>query len=867
MQQFPTDPEQVQVPWERVPKYSLDQLPDPPDDYEFLGRPYNCHTRTRAPLLSQLRVMAKVFLWGFDFGGDSRGAILKALAKLNYYMRPEYQFNTQDELFDLSRDGGPRLMRYTIKPTPLPVSRHYPFLLIEDDMRKLGAEHYVRPADAPADVPDAYIFQFLLPPDNPMRLGPMPLCFPLDAPSERNEQNVPLFGGQPTQPAQQPAQQPTQAPIAQPVQKQHTYEAGFNPNPVREAIEKALIKLCYKPLDRHPHAPSKDPVPTRIASSYSDLNIVQVGTHSTVAEVRLNPMNHNLFDPTGFPFPYRGRGPVWADGSCAIDTCIVVGMLTQAGCTMIDRENGQEENFTEIEKAFIQVTNMNWDAFDDKVSIELRHSFYNLLCDHVPDIKRDESVPVWVVWAESTRNFSQFQIKYFEETKDACPACGAREYGRTDVVGNCLAPFKDIIDKPVMDMATVIDRTWGLHPVHYNCMSCFEPKGPSRLRYVTELPLRLVVTTGPSFRLSNHTQNQNFVYRDANGNVQTAVYRWLGGIYYRKDHVCVFWNDCERGEYDSGALRKYDGQDAGGVIIGNFAPHSQEERVRPEWLEEGIPVAMYELIIDPTPDMLHAASETINEISRVVEQKKPFLVQHYPWFPAAMARKSPFLPLERVLPGTGERFYEKALTPAAEVQQPQPTDNNQVLAEQLAEWRMQSGTDVLQNLNAEMAQMDPGVLQRLETGENLFHSLNESPNELINHPEMWPDAVPPHNGGTTSFPNLPKTPTMPNFPGAPSSPYWNWINLSPNQNSKAGGFRGAGERTVTVVNIADDCRIGPSPYRLYKVPVKSIKAAMRRLSAAQLKSQSPPKKRKSRLEELKAEEAGSKRRVTRQSVR
>lgn len=843
MQQFPSGPDQVQVPWEQVPKYSLDHLPDPPDDYQFLGRPFGGNwNKIRTPLLYQLRIFAKLFLWGFEYGSDARGHIHRALAKLNYYMRPEYQFRTQDDLFDLSRDGGPRLLRYTVQPTPFPVSRHYPALLSEDEMRQLGAEHYARPADAPADLDDKYIFQFLLPPRTPMTLPAIPQPPQLSQPVEQDPGNI----------------------GSQDVPEKYVYQNDFNPNPVREAIEKALVNLCYKKLERHPHAPSMNPVGTRVACSNSDLGIVQVGTHTTVSEVRLNPATHK-FDPAGFPFPYRGRGPVWADGSCAIDTVIVIGMLTQAGCTMIDRENGMEEKFTEIEKAYIQVTNMNWEAFDDKVSVELRHSFYNLLCDHIPDIKRGESVPPWVVWAESTRNFAQFQIKYFEEPKDACSMCQVAETDRIPVIGNCLTPYKRDGDDQGIEMSKLIDRAWGLDPVHYSCGNCLEPKGPSRLRYVAQLPLRLVVTTGPRFRVLGHTQNQKFVYRDARGNIQTAIYRWIGGVYYKNDHVRVFWNDSERGEFDLGNLRKYDGQDAGGVIIGNVAPYSQDERIAPEWLQEGIPIAMYELVINPSADMLHAAAETITEMSMLIAKDKPFLVQHYPWFPP-QERRSPYLPLERILPDTGERYYEKAFTPTPEVQQSQHTDMNEVLAEQLAEWRMQSGTDVLQNLNAEIAQMDPGVIQRLTDGESLFHSLNQDPNALIDHPEMWPEAAPPQEGGTTTFPNLPKTPTIPNAPGAPGSPYWNWINLSPDKNSKAGGFRGAGEKTVTVVNIRDDCRIGPSPYRLYTVPVKSIKAAMRRLSAAQLQSQNRPKKR-SRLEELKAEETNSTKRTTRKSAK
>lgn len=861
---FSDDIDNVQVPWERVPKYPLGMLPDPPGDYEFLGRPYSIVAKTRGILLPTLKSIAKFVLWGFDYGIDKRETIILALAKVNYWLRPEYQYHTQEELFDIERDGGPRLLRYTVVPTPMPVSRHYSYLLTEAEMRQLGSENYVRPADAPVNVPDGWLFQFLLPPrrtsaEIDQLLPPMPQP---ESPTEERR----IFGDQPI-PTQNPepnwAQTMAHRP-AWPDLPPPAFDTNFNPNPIREAIEKALIKICYKDLERHPHAPSKEPVATRTASSHNDLGIVQVGTFPTVAEVLLNPVTFQ-FDPSGFPYPYRGRGPIWADGSCVIDTTIVLGMLTMAGCTMVDRQHGMEERFSEIERAFIQVTNMNWDAFDDKVSIELRHSFFHLLSDHIPDIKKNAPVPVWATWAESTRNFAQFQIRYREHPKTPCQHCGYTENEIRSQIGNCLSPFWKEGDQNGVLMSTLISRAWGLNLIWYRCAQCNAPDGPQRHRLVTELPLRMVVSTSGGFKILKHTQNQTLVYMDPDGKPQTAVYRWLGGAYYQNSHVRVYWNDTERGEYDLGNLRKYDGEEAGGVIYGHVAPYEQEDRVPPEWIKHGIPIVIYERIINPTSDMLKAASQTVTEMANICSQNKPFLVSHYPWFPPSLEPKSPFLPLERILPDTGERFYEKSLVAAPEVQHKTP-DANKTLAEQLAEWQMQQGVSVDPSLELGPevlpTPMDPGALQRLQNGENLFTSVNDNPNDLINHPEMWPEGEPPHNGGTTTFPNLPKTPTM---PGAAKSPYWSWMNFSPDKNNQnaQGSVKGRDEdKTVTVVNIRDDCRTGPSPYRLYRVPVKSIKAAMQRLKEKE--SHSPPKKR-SRLEELKDEVAQSPKRPKRKT--
>ncbi|CEO59744.1 hypothetical protein PMG11_04408 [Penicillium brasilianum] len=846
---FPRNANQVSIPLEPYPKYPLDVLPDPPDDYIFLGRPFAVIIRTRSLSLAELRVFAKYWLWGFEYGADRRIPILKALAKVNYWMRPEFQFYTDADLTNIERDGGPRLLQYTITPKPSPVSRHYPKILTDDEILQLGSEHYVRPADAPADVPDRMMFQFLLPP----RTGSAQFVSHLMPTGFLNgvtidPQPVMTSGTLANLPGQ--TQQPSALPRPSP-----NYQNGFNPTPVREAIERTVIKLCYNDLERHHHAPSKEPVATRVACSHNDLSVVQVGTHTTVSEVRLDPATHQ-FNNSGFPFPYRGRGPVWADGSCAIDTTIVLGMLTMAGCTNIDRAHDFEEAFTEVEKAFIQVTNMNWDAFDDKVSIELRHAYYNLLCDNVPDIRRNSPVPIWAAWAESTRGFAQFQILYLEKPAGPCPSCGYCETHNVHQVGNCIIPIWDLNDHSGAQMSTLIDRAWSTAPVHYSCLNCNETKGPLRSRHVKELPRRLVVNINGNNRTLNHTQDQRLQYLDLDGNPQTAHYRWLGGAYYKDNHVRVYWTDAERGELDIGNIRKYDGQDAGGVIIGGIAPYAPDDRVPLEWVSDGLPLAIYELIINPTPDMLRAASEAISDMSACVAQDKAFLLHHYPWFPQIMEHKSPFLPFERILPDTGERYYEKNLISGPEPLPEVNFDSNNIIADQIAEWKMQTSPDddPMQDPDPNLIGIDAGVLERIANGETLFSSYNADPTTLMDHPEMWPEGGMPQSGGATTFPNLPKTPTRPG--GAGGSPYWNWLNLSSGKDSRANGLNVDGEETVTVVKIRHDCRVGPSPYRLYQVPVKSIKAAMRRLSLKQIESQSAEKRKKkqSPLKEIQDEE-------------
>ncbi|KAI2795261.1 hypothetical protein POX_a01866 [Penicillium oxalicum] len=638
------------IPEERVSKYDLTALPDPPDDYTFLNRTFKQHkTKINYFHLSGLQQIAKHFLWGYWFGNVSKASITRAIAKVNYYMRPEHQVQSEEQLMDFQRDGGPRLLRYTIKPTPIPVSRHWPFLLSEDDIRQLGTEHYSRPADAPPDVSDAWLFQFLLPSRS---LGvPIPATNQIVSATDTHLTSE----------------------LPGPSQEVGVYSSNFDPVPVREAIEKALIKLCYKDLERHSHAPSMEPVATRVASSFHDLRIVQVGAHPTVSDVRLNPATY-AFDPMGRTYPYRGRGPIWADGSCAIDSTIVLGMLTMAGCTNVDRADGAEEAFTVLEKAFIQATNMNWDAIEPALSIELRHAYFNLLCEHNEYIRRGQLVPMWTVWAESTRSFAQFRLRWIDRPAGPCTQCGHVETNCIPHRSTGLTPLYRFGDERGVTMSSLLRRTWGPHLRVVSCEACGTIAGPQRLNFLTGLPSRLVVSTGQGMKVLNHTEDQQIQYVDINHQVKSARFRWLGGAYYFSDHIRVYWNDDERGETKTGNIRMYDGQEAGGVIVGGLSPWQADDRVPPEWVANGIPVAIYERIVDPTEDMLIAAANTVNNLTRLVSEKQPVLSSLTPWAP--QGKLAPFLPLEQLLPTTGERYQEIQPVSAPETFQPQPTQED-----------------------------------------------------------------------------------------------------------------------------------------------------------------------------------------------
>ncbi|KAF7714551.1 Uncharacterized protein PECH_006097 [Penicillium ucsense] len=637
------------IPYEQVPSYDLTALPDPPEDYVFLGSTLKQYRTKAAQYFAKagLDKIASYVLWGFSYGKRTRVNMIAAIIKVNYYMRPQYQINTENEMFDFQRDGGPRLLKYTVRPTPLPVSRHWPKLLSEAEIRQLGTSWYQRPADAPPDVPDHYLFQFLLPANPP---GPVP------GPATTLSTTAPLAPSAPTAPGS--TQAVTQSPQSQQSSQSthsHASSQSFDPSMVREAIEKALIKITYNNLERHPRAPSKQPVADRVASSAEHLNNVQVGAHTIVSHVRLNPLTQD-FDPAGCFFPYRGRGPVWDRGSCVIDCVIVLGMLTMAGCTNADRADGAEEAFDMLTKAFIQATNMNWDAITSDESIRLRHSYYDMLCAHNLAIKRDIPVPVWTAWQNSTEKIRQFRMGWVDIPYGECGKCRYTESESVSWHSAGITPEKKPGDDYGVPMSEYLSRIGGTPTRVIACPRCGHAAGPQRVSYLTELPLRLAVEIQSNGPVLNHTMDQELVYWVYPGVKKTAKYRWLGGAYWTENHVRVIWNDDKRGEKQTGNLCNYDGQLAGGVIVGGLSPHSPAERVPPELVSHGIPIVIYELIMEPSEDILTAAAQTVDDMLRLFEQRQPFLTSHAPWTPERPPPRS--LPLARPLPLDGERYRE-----------------------------------------------------------------------------------------------------------------------------------------------------------------------------------------------------------------
>jgi hypothetical protein len=418
------------------------------------------------------------------------------------------------------------------------------------------------------------------------------------------------------------------------------------------------MNYTYRWLDRHHSAPYKGPIAHRIAEKADDLAIVQSGAFQSIKAAKINMYLQLDADPNAFTFPVRGRGPIWAGTSCAVDCVIVLGSLLDAGCTVADRDGTNGERLSDLEKAFVEVTNMNWEAFSEETSRELRDSFYRILCDHVPSMTIGTNCHSWVPWSECTKNFAQFKFEYTTVTNEChCKGSDISEYPG---VGRVMDPHFEPEDREGVTLNQLWLRSFPIYRPYY-CQSCGagpENDGPSLFRKIDQLPLRLVVQTEPGTKIWQHTKDHVFDYADSQGDVRQVAYRWLGGIYQMGTHARVFWNESKRFEAPTKDYAMYDGALASGMILAFPAFSDQDENIPLEWVHDpcGPPILVYERVMNPESSTLWTAVNTLDQMGRMVDENHLFQYAHIPWNP--LPGPPEFNDKPRQLPSFGDRFLD-----------------------------------------------------------------------------------------------------------------------------------------------------------------------------------------------------------------
>jgi hypothetical protein len=429
---------------------------------------------------------------------------------------------------------------------------------------------------------------------------------------------------------------------------------------VEESIRNALFAITYHDLSRHPQAFPREPVCAGIIGRREDFQKVIPAAFSANSEIYIEFTNYEpgyerwnphwkIPDRDDTSFPIRGRGPVWANNSCAIDACIVAGTLLDAGSTIADRRGDEDwvDHLTAQQCAFLQIVEKSWAIMTREQSIAARNNFWNVFNrEQRRNYPREsqswqigQMQPPAAIWEACTAGYTQFRLSYFIRVS-ACNACSFQGRTGTSTESN-ITPDYSAIRNSGVTLEEVL-RRYFIQEI--DCPSC--PNGrPTRSRIVRgDLPPRLVILPHKGHSITNHTENVTFTYRVTNPGIQTsntvapgpsaapvpegakpdpkweekiAEYRWLGGIYYHEEHFRVYWADNDRQEPNEGFFKVYDGMCAEGAIVGAICSAHANERIHQDWVGQGAQtILFYERVLNPTHEVLTTAARTIIKASK-----------------------------------------------------------------------------------------------------------------------------------------------------------------------------------------------------------------------------------------------------------
>ena len=385
---------------------------------------------------------------------------------------------------------------------------------------------------------------------------------------------------------------------------------------------------------------SDDPSAIQLQDVYDNLH------DPTITSVKLHFSNflphmytlHSL----GREYPFRGRGPVWHNNSCAFDCVIVAAQLLGIGRLRADtgsvpwNEWGQQGFQRDCLAAF----HRRWDILTKAQSIAHRNAFATLAHSASGSLQPLGSFQqVGTLWDACTVMANQFNWQQFRRSfctscqhqtslQPAPPSSGAAPVGK-------LERAIDIGFGQNMSMQQLLQANFAVPGPSIDHPDCTGPASgrrsvERRMRVVSSdgLPVRLVVRPPADQRNIRGSTNDNitFNYSTLESNIlaggdragqweqgaikqRKVTYRWLGGIYSRNKHFRVYWQDSDYAT-SSGGVKIYDGMRASGAIIGDIPPSAPEFKVPTYW-SEGTELLFYEQINEDN------RAQVMDEVNRI----------------------------------------------------------------------------------------------------------------------------------------------------------------------------------------------------------------------------------------------------------
>jgi len=341
------------------------------------------------------------------------------------------------------------------------------------------------------------------------------------------------------------------------------------------------------------------------------------------------PVRYRFADGNGI-YPFRGRGPVWKNNSCAFDACIVAGMFLNAGSTTADKGTESRTSWmaslTVLQRTFLDMINLDWRSIRSDQSIERRDIFIDMYLrtlnatlsptSKAPELKRGNFMPAVTVWELSTMNFHQFTF-LTRRFANMCMSCGERNEppGRNVPESSVAIEIRghELNESPPPTFGRLMRNYFGWTPMK-DCTKCKAVGKRFRRRLIVgDLPPRLVVQPNLDYKhMPGYASDEvSFSYEDLEGTERQATYRWLGGIYMQNQHFRTYWNDSKVGDQRK-LLRLYDGQHTGGIIIGGIEPRAsddpenKDQRIIDENWENGTILLFYERTDNPVVESVCA---------------------------------------------------------------------------------------------------------------------------------------------------------------------------------------------------------------------------------------------------------------------
>ena len=344
------------------------------------------------------------------------------------------------------------------------------------------------------------------------------------------------------------------------------------------------------------------------------------------------PIQDYMFSGAGKLYPYRGRGPVWGNNSCALDCVLVAARLLDIGLTTADIGNPTREQWLasldDFEVAFIDTVHADWDIYTEETSIARRRLFMNQFLDR-SNSKKPATAPKSLlgnflastaVWEECTSMARQFAFRTYPI--NICASCGySKPFERNEGELRSIT-LSDPTPTQNSDtsMAELLQRWFGVpgqaeHRQHRLPNGCGGRGLFTRRVIVGEMPHRLAVLPSTQYRnIRGATDDTiNFQYRGPDEREHPVIYRWLGGIYKQMNHFRVYWRDNSYPDL-SGNIKIYDGKLLLGTLLGGVPPQHPEYKVV-DWWAGGTDILFYERV---DVNDAYVASKITQEVSQKI---------------------------------------------------------------------------------------------------------------------------------------------------------------------------------------------------------------------------------------------------------